>query len=33
MLEINVAEYVEGVYFLQLELESGSEVGMKFVRD
>jgi len=32
-LEINVVEYAEGVYFLQLELENGEKVGMKFVRD
>ena len=32
-LEVNVSEYAEGVYVLQLELENGEKVGMKFVRD
>lgn len=32
-LEINISDYTEGIYFLQLELESGEKVGVKFVRE
>lgn len=32
-LEVDVSEYTEGMYFLQLELENGEKVGVKFVRD